>query len=163
MVDSLLKTESSSSRVFRGVVHWWDGDPSHTLLRIFTHEPTQSVVVLASEIASNRENSRSIVRDIETFVRHIETLYSHHWKGYDREDVIWALHYGSFSAPVSYTNLSEREDFVILDLSWNEGERVKLKEETVLNESEMREQYPWLKMTAVEAVMAELTQTHPIQ
>lgn len=158
-----VKTSTADGvKSIKTIFHWQsaEGKHSHCLLRIYADAARQRAAVVASELESNRQNpdigcdfkklASAIARDFGQFL------------GVPMQQVTWLLHYGTFSAPLSYENLGFPDEFSKVELPWEgtslgEGEG----EWIVFRAPKIREILDWATLEPVEEVLSELNLTSP--
>lgn len=103
---------------------------SHCLLRLYLNESEKRAIIIASELASNRQNP-SITHDIRLLWR-IAIRDFNEFLNIENNDVIFLVHYGNFSEPPSYYNLGFPDEFARVDLSDDKEEWMVLSPTEVL-------------------------------
>jgi len=165
--ELIITSTKESIEIIETILYWeasWAAIKKHTLshclLRIYNDKKTKRVVVIASELNSNRGNI-NIGPDFEALAKTViqkfgDVFYT------PLSQVIWIKHYGRFSQPLSYDTLGERDSFYKIEFSALEISEIEGKgKETVLNDKEVKElmERGWFHLRPVERVLSELFDT----
>ena len=142
---------NTQNQILKTIFSWRSSTigSSHCLLRLYLNNSEKRAIIIASELASNRQNPtvthdvrllwRTVIRDFKEFLN------------IENKDVIFIVHYGNFSEPPSYSNLGFPDEFARVDLSDNKEEWM------VLNPTEVREILDGVILEPVEEVLASLS------
>jgi hypothetical protein len=129
MQQTQQESASKSSWVYEGLYEWQAYSSfaplpgarllrvtdSHCLLRLHLDLSGKQALVLASELESNRKNI-GLALGYESLAHSVAKRFAQHMS--QVAQVLWLAHFGDFSVPHSYSELTGREDFCEVNFPW---------------------------------------------
>jgi hypothetical protein len=156
-MNAAITNTASSIKAIKMIFNWQsrEGLHCHCLLRIYIKQNLGRAVIIASELYSNRENT-SLTHDLKglanAIVHSLRTEIS-----VPLSQVTWIVHYGDFSQPHSYENLSFPDEFSLVNLPGNGNELGEGEGEwIVMKSAQLQELLGSINLEPVEQVLAEL-------